>query len=61
MFYKIDENGEWFTAMEIYFPDGAVFNSPTEEMKQGWYWSDSEPEEYTAWKELKENPLINKN
>lgn len=58
MFYKTETSGEWHTANKIYFPDGTVFDNKTTKQKDGWYWRDSEPEEYTIWKKEKDEELI---
>ena len=48
MFYKY-ENGEWLSGNEIHFPDGTVLNSENKESKDGWFWSENEPEDYALW------------
>jgi hypothetical protein len=44
MFYKF-ENNEWFTALEIHFPDGTILNSSNRTEKDGWKWHDVQPYE----------------
>lgn len=53
MFYKF-ENGEWLSGNTVHLPDGTILNSENKEFKDGWFWSENEPEDYTLWK-LKTN------
>jgi hypothetical protein len=45
MWYK-EENNEWLTGNRIEFPDGIILENNHEITKEGWFWSDEEPEEY---------------
>jgi hypothetical protein len=56
MFYKYEEEYDiWSSANKISFPDGVTLSVDNKIEKDGWYWSDVEPEEYTVWLELEEN------
>lgn len=53
MWYK-NENNQWFTGNKIEFPNGTVLENNHEESFDGWFWSETEPEEYLEWKEAQE-------
>ena len=56
MFYKYEEEHDiWSSANKISFPAGVTLSVDNKIEKDGWYWSDVEPEEYTEWLELDEN------
>ena len=53
MVYKNDiEENIWLTGNKVTFPDGTVISVDNKEVtKAGWFWSDTEPIEYTNWVE----------
>tara|TARA_R110002020_G_scaffold54690_1_gene152261 strand:- start:783 stop:956 length:174 start_codon:yes stop_codon:yes gene_type:complete len=56
MFYKYEEEvKEWQTGNKISFPDGTTLSVDNKGEKDGWFWSDEPPTEYTEWLEQQEN------
>tara|TARA_Y100001937_G_scaffold114258_1_gene163817 strand:+ start:4048 stop:4221 length:174 start_codon:yes stop_codon:yes gene_type:complete len=56
MFYKfIEVDNYWNLANKISFPDGITLDENNKIAKDGWFWSDEEPEEYKKWKNEQEN------
>lgn len=56
MFYKYEEEHDiWSSANKISFPGGITLSVDNKIEKDGWYWSDVDPEEYIEWLELDEN------
>ena len=54
MFYKIEEEmGDWNTSVRVAFPDGTIISSEID--RDGWFWSDEPPTEYTEWLESEED------
>ncbi len=54
--YRIDEYGNWNTYTKVVFPDGQVMDEDTHDFERdGFFWSDEEPEEYKLWKLEQEN------
>lgn len=49
MFYKKDENNNWFVGNKIHFPDGTDLSVDNKVEKNGWKWHDTPPAEYTEW------------
>lgn len=55
MFYKYEEEfNEWNTGNKISFPDGITLSTNNRVEKDGWFWSDEPPTEYTEWLESQE-------
>jgi hypothetical protein len=50
MWYKKTDD-QWFTGNKIEFPDGFVLSDNHLNSREGWFWSDNEPEEYFNWKQ----------
>lgn len=57
MFYKKDDNENWYSGNNIHFPDGTILNKDNKIEKDGWFWSDEEPQEYLNWKEERDNGI----
>jgi len=60
MFYKYNkETEEWYTGLEVHFPDGVKINTKNKITKDGWEWHDTEPPEYKLWilKQPHERPI----
>tara|TARA_B000000475_G_C15937197_1_gene423211 strand:+ start:600 stop:776 length:177 start_codon:yes stop_codon:yes gene_type:complete len=56
MFYKIEEEmGDWNTSVRVAFPDGTIISSENKIDRDGWFWSDEPPTEYTEWLESEED------
>jgi hypothetical protein len=55
MFYKyVEDEDLWWVANEIYFPNGFILNSSNKEIESdGWFWSETPPNEYIIWEENK--------
>tara|TARA_B100001175_G_scaffold294899_1_gene282525 strand:- start:610 stop:792 length:183 start_codon:yes stop_codon:yes gene_type:complete len=55
MFYKIEEEmGYWNTSLRVAFPDGTIISKDNKIDRDGWFWSDKPPTEYTEWLESNE-------
>ena len=55
MFYKYEEDIEgWEVGNKISFPDGTTLSVDNKGEKDGWFWSDEPPTEYTEWLESQE-------
>jgi hypothetical protein len=56
MFYKYEEevNG-WQVGNKISFSDGVTLSIDNKIEKDGWFWSDEPPAEYTEWLEQQKN------
>jgi hypothetical protein len=56
--YKI-EDGYWNTYTKVIFPDGQVMDENTHDFERdGFFWSDEEPQEYLEWLEQQEENII---
>ena len=56
--YRIDENGNWSRYIRVEFPDGQVMDENSHDFeREGFFWSDEEPQEYLDWLEQQENEL----
>ena len=56
MFYLYEEEFDlWQTANSVHFPDGTTLSVDNKTEKNGWFWSDEPPAEYTEWLEQQEN------
>ena len=56
MFYKyIEEFEEWHSGNKISFPDGTTLSVDNKGQKDGWFWSDEPPIEYTEWLQTQQN------
>ena len=56
--YRIDENGQWNTYTKVVFPDGQVMDENNHDFERdGFFWSEEPPTEYTEWLESQENNL----
>jgi len=55
MFYIYnEENDEWNSAGRVGFSDGTIITKDNKIEKNGWFWSDEPPKEYTEWLESQE-------
>ncbi len=55
MVYKYEEDfNEWQTGNKVSFPDGTFISKDNKIEKDGWFWSDEPPTEYTEWLESQE-------
>jgi hypothetical protein len=50
-FYKIESDGNWLVGNKIYLPSGIVLSSTNKISEDGWFWSETEPQEYLDWLE----------
>jgi hypothetical protein len=58
MFYKLQNDGTWSRGNKIYYPSGLVVDFDNkEEVIDGWFYSETEPVEYTDWKASLENNI----
>jgi len=52
MFYKFEDKvNNWLVGNKISFPDGIILSIDNKIEKNGWYWLDEPPTEYTKWLE----------
>lgn len=54
MYYKKDEDNNWLVGSKVSFPDGVTISVDNKIDKDGWFWSDEIPTEYTEWLESNE-------
>tara|TARA_B110000259_G_scaffold96441_1_gene111523 strand:- start:181 stop:354 length:174 start_codon:yes stop_codon:yes gene_type:complete len=55
MFYKYEEETDnWLIGNKISFPDGVTISIDNKIEKDGWFWSEEPPTEYTEWLQLQE-------
>lgn len=55
MFYKYEEETDnWLIGNKISFPDGVTISINNKIEKDGWFWSEEPPTEYTEWLQLQE-------
>lgn len=56
MVYFYDaERDNWDTGNKVSFPDRTVISKDNKGEKDGWFWSDEPPTEYTEWLEQQNN------
>jgi hypothetical protein len=50
--YRKLENGDWETFTKVVFPDGQIMDDDNNDFqKDGFFWSESAPQEYLEWLE----------
>lgn len=57
MFYKKDNNGNWFVGKVVYLPSGKVLNEENKEDSEDWKWYEQSPEDYLTWKKEQDDKL----
>lgn len=58
--YRIDEDGNWSRYVRVEFPDGQVMDEDNHDFERdGFFWSDEEPQEYLEWLENNTNYSTN--
>ncbi len=54
--YRIDEHGNWGNYTKVVFPDGQIMDENNHDFaRDGFFWSEEPPTEYTEWLENQEN------
>lgn len=54
MFYKLDENGVWWTGTIIHLPNGVTLSSENKVNQDGWEWHDEAPDGYVNIENIEE-------
>lgn len=51
MFYKKDNNGNWFKGSKVHLPNGVILTEENKQSIDGWEWYDTAPQEYIDYLE----------
>jgi len=52
MFYKRNNNSEWYIGEIVNLPNGEKLTKDNKQSLNGWEWHDTPPQEYLEWIEL---------